>query len=183
MAADPQLWLLGLVQMASFGLVVVTGTWITLLLREALRLAAREAGLLGSMVLMLGIVARPSGGAMVARFGVRPVLICGLLMAAGGCFLLGAATSIALVIPAILLVGIGGGLPFAALFNRAAAICPGRAGAAMGLVNMLGIVMVLAGAPMVGYVADRSGSFRSSFVALGIFALLAFAASFGIRKK
>jgi len=42
----------------------------------------------------------------------------------------------------------------------------------MGLVNMVGILMILAGAPLVGHLADLTGTFRASFVALGGFALL-----------
>jgi MFS family permease len=46
----------------------------------------------------------------------------------------------------------------------------------MGLVNMLGILMILGGAPLVGHLADLSGNFRVSFVVLGAFALLVCAA-------
>lgn len=182
-AGDKQLWLLGVMQMASFGLVIVTGSWIVMLLRESLGLEPRQAGVAGSMVLMLGIGSRPAGGALVARLGVRPVLVWSLLMTAAGCLLLFQADSLAAALAGIVLAGVGCGLPFAALFNRAAALYPGRAGAAMGLVNLFGIVMILAGAPLVGLVADRSGSFRSSFAALAAFALAACAASFRVRKK
>ena len=72
-------------------------------------------------------------------------------------------------IAAIVLLGLGCGLPYAGLFNRAAALFPGRAGAAMGLVNMAGIIMILGGAPAVGWIADNAGGFRSSFEALGVF--------------
>jgi MFS family permease len=68
-------------------------------------------------------------------------------------------------------------LPYAGIFNRAAALFPGRAGAAMGFVNMLGIVMILAGAPAVGRLVDMSGHFRTSFYLAAVFALLAAAAS------
>jgi cyanate permease len=50
-----------------------------------------------------------------------------------------------------------------------AVLFPGRAGAAMGLVNMLGILMILVGAPAVGKIADWTGSFQASFVALAGF--------------
>jgi MFS-type transporter involved in bile tolerance (Atg22 family) len=62
------------------------------------------------------------------------------------------------------------------MFSRAGALFPGRAGAAMGLVNMVGILMILFGAPLVGHLADLTGTFRTSFVALGSFAVLALAA-------
>jgi MFS family permease len=42
----------------------------------------------------------------------------------------------------------------------------------MGLVNMLGILMILGGAPFVGHLADLTGTFRTSFAFLGSFALL-----------
>jgi MFS family permease len=74
-------------------------------------------------------------------------------------------------------------LPYAGVFNRAAALFPGRAGTAMGLVNMIGIVMILAGAPAVGYLADRTGQFRVSFLVLGGFSALAAAASLALKEK
>jgi MFS family permease len=43
----------------------------------------------------------------------------------------------------------------------------------MGFVNMIGIVMILAGAPVIGWLADATGSFRSSFLALGAFSVVA----------
>jgi hypothetical protein len=46
----------------------------------------------------------------------------------------------------------------------------------MGLVNMLGIIMILGGAPLVGHLADLSGTFRTSFVVLGGFSLFVCAA-------
>jgi len=42
----------------------------------------------------------------------------------------------------------------------------------MGLVNMLGIVMILGGAPLVGHLADLYGTFRASFVLLASFSLV-----------
>lgn len=46
----------------------------------------------------------------------------------------------------------------------------------MGLVNMLGIIMILGGAPLVGHLADLTGTFKASFIALGGFSLLVCAA-------
>ncbi len=64
------------------------------------------------------------------------------------------------------------GMPYAAIFSRAGALFPGRAAAAMGFVNMLGILMILGGAPLVGHLTDLTGSFKSSFAALAGFSLL-----------
>jgi nitrate/nitrite transporter NarK len=181
--AAPQLWLLGWMQMASFGLAIVVGAWIVTLLGSAFRMPAAQAGLIGSLVLLLGIVARPLGGILRRHVNIRSLLAASFLLNAGGCFALASGNnSISLAVIATVLIGAGCGLPYAALFTRAAALFPGRAGAAIGLVNMLGILMILAGAPMVGRLADWTGGFRSSFLALGTFSLLACAAAFLVNR-
>lgn len=164
-----QLWLLGSVQMASFGLVILVGSWITLLLHNQLGLAPTKAGAMGSLVLLLGIISRPLGGMLAAVMGMRLLLAAGLVMNLAGCLLLAGASSLGSALSAIVLLGAGCGLPYASLFNRAAVLFPGRAGAAMGLVNMLGILMILVGAPAVGKIADWTGSFQAGFVALAGF--------------
>jgi MFS family permease len=184
MISDLRLWRLGLVQMASFGLVIVVSSWITTFLRRSLQLEAVTAGLLGSVALLLGIIMRPLGGTLVRRMGVRPLLHLSLALSAAGCFMLAlAGDSVTLTALAIVIIGTGCGFPYAALFTRAAELFPGRAGAAMGLVNMLGIIMILAAPPLIGKLVEWSGSFQSSFLALGCFTLLAFAGTYGIQKS
>ncbi len=177
------LWLLGLVQMASFGLVIVVGAWITTLLSRGFHMELRAAGLLGSAVLLLGIVTRPSGGWLLRRMRLGTLVRSALLLNAAACAAMAWGGSLGVTLAAVAALGIGCGLPYAGIFNRAAALFPERAGAAMGLVNMVGIVMILLGAPAVGYLADWTGDFRSSFLALGGFAAIAAAASAAIREK
>jgi len=180
---SPQLWLLGLMHMASLGLVIIVGTWIALLLQQNLGLPVREAGILGSMPLLLGIISRPLGGFVAASIGVRPLLVTSFVMTALGCFLLAAVASYTSSMVGIVLIGSGCGLPFATLFKRAAALFPSCAGAAMGLVNMMGIAMIVVGAPLAGYAAQLSGSYRLSFRALGLFSLTVGAISFLIHDE
>jgi MFS family permease len=169
----PQLWLLGLVQMASFGISLVVGSWVVVMLIKVLKVPATQAGLIGSLVLLLGIFSRPFGGILRRHLGIRTLFVSSMLMIALGCFaFVPASISFGVAVAAVFLIGIGVGLPYAAMFSRAGALFPGRAGAAMGLVNMLGILMILGGAPLVGHLADLSGNFRVSFVVLGGFALL-----------
>jgi nitrate/nitrite transporter NarK len=183
MLSNPQLWLLGLAQMASFGLVIVVGAWVTTYLSRSFALPLKTAGRIGSLVLLLGIATRPLGGAVVARYRARRTLQVGLALNVAGCLILGVgAGSPAQAAMGVLLLGIGCGLPYAAVFNRAAALYPARAGAAMGLVNMLGITMILAGPPLIGHMVDWSGAFQSSFLALGVFTLLAWIATFAIDQ-
>jgi MFS family permease len=173
MLLAPQLWLLGFVQMATFSISLVVGSWVVVMLTKVLHVPATRAGLIGSLVLLLGIVSRPLGGALRRHMGIRPLFVGSLMMIALGCFVfVFPSISLGPALMAVILIGIGCGLPYAAMFSRAGALFPGRTGAAMGLVNMVGIVMILAGAPLVGHLADLTGTFRASFVALGGFALL-----------
>ena len=183
MLAHPQLWLLGLVQMASFGLIVVVGVWISTYLSRSFHLTAREAGKIGSLVLVLGVLSRPLGGILTPRWGARGTLRIGLALNVIACLSFGLGSgSLTHSSSGVLLLGIGGGLPYAGIFNRAAALFPARAGAAMGLVNMLGIGMILAAPPLIGHVVDWSGSFQSSFLALGAFTFAVLIATLGIHE-
>lgn len=185
MLSNGQLYLLGLVQMASFGLVIVIGSWITEMLKENFEFENKLfIPFIASLVLLLGIFTRPWGGKLVSQIGVRKLLIISLLLNATGCFILAYFTPFLYIdIIAIVLLGIGCGLPYAGLFNRAANLFPGRAGAAMGLVNMLGIVFILAAAPLVGKITDWTGNFSSAFISLGIFALIICAISLKINNE
>jgi nitrate/nitrite transporter NarK len=184
MLSSPQLWLLGLVQMASFGLVVVIGVWITTYLTKSFHLTAVQAGKIGSLVLVVGVASRPLGGMLVPRWGARRTLRIGLALNVAACLFFGlGAASLVRAAAGVLLLGVGAGLPYAGVFNRAAALFPARAGAAMGLVNMLGIVMILTAPPLIGHMVDWSGTFQSSFLALGAFTGAVLLATFGIHKE
>jgi nitrate/nitrite transporter NarK len=163
MVRHPELRLLGVIQMASFGLVIVVGTWITTLLKTTFQMPLATAGLMGSMVLLLGIVSRPLGGWLSHRVHMRTLIGGSLLLNAVACGALAWGNRTGLAMAAIVALGAGCGIPYAAVFNRAAALFPGRAGAAMGLVNTIGIVMIIGGAPAVGYLADWTASSGRAF--------------------
>jgi nitrate/nitrite transporter NarK len=183
MLSNLQLWLLGLAQMASFGLVIVIGVWVTTYLSKSFQLTPAYAGRIGSLVLVIGIASRPIGGLLVQRWGVRRTMQAGLALNAAACLNFGlGAGSLPQACAGVFLLGLGSGLPYAPIFTRAAALFPSRAGAAMGLVNMLGIVMILTAPPLVGKMVDWSGSFQSSFLALGAFTVTALLATFAIHQ-
>lgn len=179
-----ELWLLGFLQMASFGLVIVIGTWINELLKLNIGLAPKTAGAVGSIVLLLGIITRTYGGQLVKKLGYRRLILISIGFNIIGCFILAfLASTFAAVFFAIVLLGFGCGLPYAALFSKATILFPGRAGAAMGLVNMLGIIMILGGSPLLGKIADLTGNFQMAFVALGCFSILAFVVSLFLKDN
>ena len=182
-AGHGELWLLGVIQMASFGLVIVVGSWITVLLKTSFQMPLKTAGVMGSMVLLLGILSRPLGGLLAQRMPIRRLVQGAMLLNAAACAALAWGRSMGLTWAAIAVLGTGCGLPYAGIFNRAAAMVPGGAGSAMGLVNMVGIAMILVGTPAVGFLADWTGQFQASFWSLGVFALLAAAVAAAIPER
>jgi MFS family permease len=159
--------------MATFGISVVVGSWVVVVLIKVMKIPATRAGLIGSLVLLLGIVSRPLGGYLRQHMGIRPLFIGSLAMIALGCLLfIPSSITLAAAVTAVVLIGMGVGMPYAAMFSRAGALFPGRAAVAMGFVNMLGILMILGGAPLVGHLADLTGSFKTSFAVLAGFALI-----------
>jgi nitrate/nitrite transporter NarK len=184
MLSNPQLWILGLVQMASFGLVVVVGVWITTYLTKSFHLTTVQAGKIGSLVLVLGVASRPLGGVLAPRWGARRTMCIGLALNVFACLSFGLGSgSLAHSAIGVMLLGVGAGLPYAGVFHRAGTLFPSRAGTAMGLVNMLGIIMILASPPLIGYVVDWSGTFQSSFLTLGAFTFVVLVAAVGIHEK
>ena len=154
-------------------------------LTKSFHLTPVQAGRIGSLVLIIGVATRPIGGMLVPRWGARRTLRVGLALSviACLCFFIGHRFFGSSSGWRFSLLGVGAGLPYAGVFNRAAALYPARAGAAMGLVNMLGIVMILAAPPIVGRMVDWSGTFQSSFLALSGFTLAVLLATFGIHKE
>ena len=120
MLLAPQLWLLGVVQMATFGLSVVVGSWVVVVLIKVMKIPATRAGLIGSLVLLLGIVSRPLGGVLRRHMGIRPLFIGSLLMIALGCFaLVPPSISLSTALTAVVLLGSAIPLRRAARFEPA----------------------------------------------------------------
>ena len=123
MLLAPQLWLLGILQMVTFGFSVIVGSWVVVFLKQILKVPATRAGLIGSLVLLLGIVSRPVGGYLRRYMGIRPILFASLLMITLGCFaFMASSISIGTAVGAVILLGLGVSLPYAAMFSRAGAL-------------------------------------------------------------
>ena len=88
----------------------------------------KTAGLLGSTVLLLGILSRLLGGWLAHLVPIRTLIGLSLLLNAIACVALGWGHGIALTLVAIVALGMGCGLPYAGIFNRAAALFPAAPG-------------------------------------------------------
>lgn len=173
----PNCWWTSLQHAAGFGLAIASGTWITVYLLREFDLPLELSGLLGSLLLILAVLARPLGGFLLARehMPTRRVMRIGDIAIVAGVALLALPDRPLLVaLGGAVLVGIGVGLPYSAVFNTAAASLPAAPGAAQGLAAIGGTAGVMIGAPAMGYAVQTFG-FWAAWVFVGAVAAIAFA--------
>lgn len=149
---DARLYRVGTIHVFSMGTSIVVGTWVVTLLTEEAGYRTATAGLVGSVVLLAGIVTRPGGGWIRHRHPLRTRSAVQASLAVGGLgtIVLALAPPVAVALPACVAIGLAAGLPFAPAFEAAAALRPDAPAAAVGLVNMLANLFVLVVTPIVG---------------------------------
>ncbi|HEY9325132.1 MAG TPA: MFS transporter, partial [Candidatus Limnocylindria bacterium] len=127
-------------------------------------------------LLVLAVVARSLGGFLLARerMPTRRVMRVGDLAIVAGVVLLAIPDRpLAVALGGAMLVGIGVGLPYSAVFNTAAASLPSAPGAAQGLAAIGGTVGVMIGAPAMGYAVQTYG-FWAAWFFVGLVSAIAF---------
>jgi MFS family permease len=175
-------WLLALCHTCGFGLAMVLGTWVVTYVVEGFGLSIVNAGLLGSLVLVLGIAGRSGGGIILER-GVPPIQLIrlGLALAAGGLATMAFAGSLQVAILGLFATGLGAGMPYAAVFNGAAASMPASPASAQAFVGFGGNLTAVIGPPLVGQLLDVSGGFGSGFLVISAFAAIVLVSSLALR--
>jgi predicted MFS family arabinose efflux permease len=178
-------WWTSLQHAAGFGLAIASGTWITVYLLREFHLPLELSGLLGSLLLVLAVLARPLGGLLLARerMPTRRVMRIGDLAIVAGVALLAVPDRpLAVALVGAILVGIGVGLPYSAVFNTAAASLPGAPGAAQGLAAIGGTAGVIVGAPAMGYAVQTFG-FWAAWLFVGGVSAVAFVGTAFMRGE
>jgi predicted MFS family arabinose efflux permease len=89
---------------------------------------------------------------------------------------------LALALGGAVLVGVGVGLPYSAVFNTAAASLPDAPGAAQGLAAIGGTAGVMVGAPAMGYAVQTFG-FWAAWLFVGAVSLVALAGTVFMRGE
>jgi MFS family permease len=146
---------------------VILGNWVVPLLTHD-GYSRREAGLVGALTLLGGLLTRPVGGIAMQRSPHATPLLVGGSMVAGavGTIVVAAPVSLPLRLAASALVGLAAGIPFAAAFTGAAARRPDTPAAAVGLVNSSATLAIVAGAPLVGFAFALPGHGRIGFAVI-----------------
>jgi predicted MFS family arabinose efflux permease len=168
---------LGAMSAVSFGFSIVLGNWVVTLLERHGSLSAGSAGAIGSLILIAGIVGRPSGGVLVH---LRPdaawrTIAAAFLAGTLGVVVLMLAVSPVLDAIAAALIGLAAGIPFGATIAGTVKSYPQASGAAVGAMNAWAVLVIVVGAPLVGLSFSLPGAGRIGFAAVAALWLAAIA--------
>jgi predicted MFS family arabinose efflux permease len=165
---DRTIMRLGAVSAVSFGFAIVLGNWVVTLLERNGGLSAGSAGAIGSLILIVGIGGRSSGGVLVhlrpdaAWRTVAAAFVAGMV----GTIVLLLALSPAFDAIAAGLIGLAAGIPFGATIAGTVRGYPRAAGAAVGAMNAWAVLVIVVGTPLVGLSFGLPGAGRIGFAAV-----------------
>ena len=166
---DRRLYPLAAAHTASFGLSVIVGTWAVSLLQHD-GYGRRLAGAVAALTLLGGLVTRPIGGRLVQRRPEQAAQLLGvsMLLGAAGTFLLLLHIPLTARIAGAALLGLAAGLPFAAAFAGAQELRGDAPAAAVGFVNSCATLLILVGAPLVGFTFALPEQGRIGFLVIAV---------------
>jgi MFS family permease len=166
---DHRLYRIAAMHTAAFGISVVAGNWVVTLL-ERHGYSTGLASALGALTLGVSVLSRPLGGWIMRHHLDRIRFASGASLAAGAVALggLAAAGPVALAVVSAVTVGMAAGIPFAPAFAGAARTRPDAPGAAVGMINMCGSILIVAATPLVGLTFSLPGAGRLGFLALAV---------------
>jgi nitrate/nitrite transporter NarK len=170
---------------AGFGLALATGSWISAYILREFGTSLVLAGLLGAFVLIAGLFMRPLGGWLIARRRTTTVAIMRgsqVLNLAGLGLLALPGRPLPIALLGGVAVGIGVALPYAAVFNTAAASLPRAPAAAQSLTAVGGVFGALLGAPVMGAAIERLG-FSAAWIVIAAVPLAALIGTFFMRGE
>lgn len=175
-------WLLSLQHAAGFGMAIAAGSWITVFLLREFALPLTLSGILGSLLLLLAFLTRSLGGLVLSRrlLGTKAVMrVSDLAVVAGVALLAIPGRPLPVALAGAMVLGIGVGLPYAAVFNTAAASLPRAPGAAQGLAAVGGTAGVMIGAPVMGFAVQTWG-FVAAWLVVAFVGFAALVCTFAI---
>jgi nitrate/nitrite transporter NarK len=178
-------WWCFLQHAAGFGLALATGSWISVYILREFDTSLVVAGALGAFILIAGVLMRPLGGWFIARRRATTIALMRgsqVLNLAGLALLALPGRPLPIALAGGIALGIGVALPYAAVFNTAAASLPRAPGAAQSLTAAGGTFGAVVGAPLMGAAIERL-SFSAAWIAIAIIPLVALIGTFFMRGE
>jgi predicted MFS family arabinose efflux permease len=167
-----RLWLLMLLFIHVNGITLVVSTWLIHYLTAG-GMAAWLAGVLGfALFAITALMRRLGGGLAESETRMRALGALTPVLAAAGLAMLAVHRSLAVALPAIVLMGIGFALPYAVMIEWAGRLYPRAPAAAIAFLQTGPNIVPMAVVPLIGSALD-SGHGAAAFLALAAFSILA----------
>ena len=182
---DGNAWWCFLEHAAGFGLALATGSWISVYMLREFDTSLVLAGALGAFVLIAGLVMRPLGGWLIARERATTIALMRfsqVLNLVGLAVLALPGRPLPVALAGGIALGIGVTLPYAAVFNTAAASLPRAPGAAQSLTATGGTLGAVVGAPLMGAAIERFG-FSAAWIVIAVLPFAALVGTFFMRGE
>lgn len=155
--------LIGLVVLAMALTEGTANDWLAVALQDGYDVTRSVAVLGFALFVSAMTVGRLAGPLLLDRFGRVPVLFTTIAMAGGGVVLTVFGSTPWLVVPGIIVWGLGASLGFPVGMS-AAADDAAHAAARVGVVSTIGYTAFLAGPPLLGFVATHTGTLDALLV-------------------
>lgn len=167
---DPAVLRFGAVHAATFGISIVLGNWIVVLLMRTGGYDEPTAGAIGSLTLLGGLVGRPLGGLIAGHRPdlARSMVVASMVAGAAATATVTAGRPAWLVAVAALVVGLAAGLPFGPVFTGAPRTHPGAPAAVLGALSTPAVAAIVAATPLVGLTFDAGGTGALGFVLVAL---------------
>jgi len=123
----------------------------------------------GSLSILLGVVARPLGAIIVERGMTAPRPLIQITLAGNAAALVVMAVPhrpLAAATTGVALFGLTSSLAYAAVITVAGRTQPEAAGAVLGIIGVMSMTSVVVGAPLAGGLLSASGAFSVPFTVL-----------------
>lgn len=157
-------------------------TILPLLAVDRFDLSPGEVGLIFTMISVINLVMVPFAGSAADRFGRKAVILPSAVICVVAVVMVALSSSVAFLIFAQVVQGIGSGLMGPAPAAYAADIAPaGSRGLAMGVFRTYGDLGTVVGPPLMGYMADHAG-YNAALYLNGVL-IAVIAAGFGLLTR
>ncbi|GGG92027.1 NarK/NasA family nitrate transporter [Staphylococcus pragensis] len=183
LSSNYKLYYLSLWYFITFGAFVAFGLFLPNYLVHNFGIDKVDAGIRSGVFIALATFLRPLGGVLGDKFNAVKVLMFDFIVMIIGAIILGISDHIALFTIGCLTISICAGLGNGLVFKLVPSYFAKEAGAANGIVSMMGGLGGFFPPLVITYVSNLTGSSHLAFILLAIFGVLAFITMGHLYKK
>ncbi|WP_437750786.1 nitrate/nitrite transporter [Staphylococcus shinii] len=180
---DLRLYYLSLWYFITFGSFVAFGLFLPNFLVQNFGISEVDAGIRAGVFIALATFLRPLGGVLGDKFNAVTLLMCDFILMIIGAIMLGLSAHILLFTIGCLLISMCAGVGNGLIFKLVPSYFGKEAGAANGIVSMMGGLGGFFPPLVIAYITSLTGTSHFSFILLAIFGVIALVTMSHIMKR